>query len=122
MINLAARLHTAIKAEDIPIVGVSIGDAANKATWKVSPQNLQAAAQPTIDAFDVNDPTHAAIELATLALTTSRQKDILAMLAVIVRQKNVSAWNGMTAAQKVTAVLAEADLFKSFREFIDNKV
>ena len=63
-----------------------------------------------------------AAQLASKAQRTSREKDILAMLAVIVRQKNVSAWNALTSQQKVTAVLAEADLFKTFREFIDDKV
>ena len=63
-----------------------------------------------------------AIDLAALVQATSRQKDVLAMLAVIVRQKNVSAWNALTTPQKVAAVLAEADLFKTFREFIDDKV
>jgi len=51
-----------------------------------------------------------------------RQKDLLATLAVIVRAKNTPAWNTMTTQQKVDATLVEADVWKSIREFIDNKV
>ena len=50
---LAAPLDQQIKAAGIEIVGVSIGDVANKSTWTVQPPDLQAAAQPTIDAFDI---------------------------------------------------------------------
>lgn len=61
--NLAGRLDRAIKSAGVPIVGVSIGDPANKATWKVSPPSLQIAAQPTIDVFDVNNPAYETAEL-----------------------------------------------------------
>lgn len=55
MINtIAQRVHEAIVSGGTAIVGISIGDPANKATWLVSPANLQNAAQPTIDAFDVS--------------------------------------------------------------------
>src|SRR3990167_8026924 len=60
-----------------------------------------------------------AVALAQTAQATSRQKDILAMLAVIVRAKDVAAWNGMTIQQKVSATLAEADVWKNIREFIE---
>ena len=59
----AARLSRALVAAGVQIVGVSIGDLANKATWKVQPANLQGAAQPTIDAFDPNDPAHEQADL-----------------------------------------------------------
>lgn len=55
---LALRLRDAIVAAGVPIDNVSIVDTA-KSTWKVSPANLQAAAQPVIDAFDPNDPAYA---------------------------------------------------------------
>ena len=61
----AARLDAAIRAAGVPIVGVSIGDPADKATWKVHPPELQASAQPTIDAFNGNDPAHVTAEMAT---------------------------------------------------------
>lgn len=52
--NLNARLDRAVRAAVPGIVGVSIGDEGNKATWTVQPSSLQSAAQATIDAFDVN--------------------------------------------------------------------
>lgn len=54
--NVTAALDQAIKAAGVAIVGVSIGDPADKRTWKVQPPNLQSVAQATIDAFDPTDP------------------------------------------------------------------
>ena len=90
------------------------------ASWRIDPSytcfyNTEGMTQGEIDTYE-------STQLSNKSLATSRQKDILAMLAVIVRQKNVSAWNALTTPQKVTAVLAEADLFKTFRGFIDDKV
>ena len=69
--KIAERLDQAIRAAGVPIVGVSIADSANKATWTVQPSNLQTAAQPYIDAFTVNAlaaPRHRA-ELVSGALS-----------------------------------------------------
>lgn len=52
--ELLARLDQVIRAAVPTVVGVRIGDPANKATWTVDPSNLQASAQPTIDAFDTS--------------------------------------------------------------------
>ena len=60
---MASRLDAAIKAAGVPIVGVSIGNDADKATWTVQPPHLQGAAQPTIDAFNAADPAHDAADL-----------------------------------------------------------
>lgn len=49
----------------------------------------------------------------------SRNKDILTTLAVIVRAGNVSAWNAMTTAQKITATLALADTWASLRQWAE---
>ena len=54
-IELAARLKNAIQAAGVAITDVSIGDEAIRSTWRVHPASLQAAAQPTIDAY--TDPT-----------------------------------------------------------------
>jgi hypothetical protein len=51
MAKIAAYLDAAIRAANIAIDGVSIGDDANRATWKVTPATAQAQAQPIIDAF-----------------------------------------------------------------------
>jgi len=62
MVQLAERLERAIKAAGIAITGVSIGDHANKATWRVAPVSQQAAAQAVIDAFNPDDPAHVSAE------------------------------------------------------------
>lgn len=49
--TLAERLDLAIRAAGVAITGVSIGREEDRATWRVVPASLQAAAQPTIDAF-----------------------------------------------------------------------
>lgn len=61
--GLAAQLDVAIRGAGVAISGVSIGDPGNKATWKVTPTNLQSAAQATIDAFNAADPAHEQAEL-----------------------------------------------------------
>ena len=95
-------------------------DTSAPASWRLDPDyksfyNPTGMAQGEIDAYE-------ATELTSHAQTTSRQKDTLATLAVIVRAKNTIAWNAMTTAQKVAATLAEADVWKTIREFIDDKV
>lgn len=61
--RLAARLDAVIRLAGIPIIGVSIGNEADKTTWTVHPPILQAAAQPIINAFDPAAPAHIAAEL-----------------------------------------------------------
>lgn len=47
----AARLDAAIKTAGVAITGVSLGDISDRSTWRVSPDSLQTAAQPIIDAY-----------------------------------------------------------------------
>lgn len=61
--TIASRLEAALKAANLPIIGVSLFDEADRSTWKVSPAYLQPQAQPVIDAFDPNDPALVAAEL-----------------------------------------------------------
>lgn len=63
-----------------------------------------------------------AVRLSEHSLATSRQKDILTTCALVVRARGIPAWNAMTNPQKVTAVLAEADVWRGLREFIDDRV
>ena len=49
---------------------------------------------------------------------TSRQKDILATIALGVRAKSIPAWNAMTLVQKREAVLSEAAVWVTIRGFI----
>jgi hypothetical protein len=51
---------------------------------------------------------------------TSRQHDVLATCALIVRARNITAWNAMTVAQKRDAALAEADVWVTIREWIED--
>jgi hypothetical protein len=64
--NLNERIDRAVRAAGIAIDGVSIGDPENRATWRVSPSALQAAAQPIIDAFVIPDAQILADEEADL--------------------------------------------------------
>ena len=78
--KIAERLSAALKAAGIPITGVSIGDATNRATWKARPDNLQGAAQPVIDAFDPDDPAHEAAELDAQVTTLMDNERVFAAL------------------------------------------
>lgn len=60
-----------------------------------------------------------ALRLAAIA-GTSRQKDVLATCALIVRSRGINAWNNMTPLQKVAATRAEADVWRGVREFIED--
>lgn len=123
MANEPARLERALKAAGFPVVSVSIGNLNDRATWKVLPASLQAAAQATIDAFNANDPTLIAQELSDASLATSRQKEVLTTCAMLVRARiGITAWNALTTPQKVTQTLAEADVWQMIRVFIDDKV
>jgi hypothetical protein len=70
-----------------------------KATAWTAPQI--AAAQTVIDTAPETTPQ-------MRYQRTSREKDILTTLAMIVRAKNLAAWNAMTVQQKKDATFAEA--------------
>jgi hypothetical protein len=81
-------------------------------TW-TTPQI--AAAQTVIDTAPAQTPQ--------LAYTsTSRGKDILTTLAMIVRAKNLAAWNAMTVQQKKDATFAEADVWVTIRDFVETNL
>jgi hypothetical protein len=51
---------------------------------------------------------------------TSREKDVLATIALVVRRAvGIPTWNGWTAQQKRDAVLAEADVWVNVRDFLE---
>lgn len=81
-----------------------------KATDWTAPQIT--AAQTAIDT------TPAATATSRYA-RTSREKDILTTLAMIVRAKDLAAWNAMTVPQKKAATFAEADVWVTIREFAE---
>ena len=48
--SVATVLDQYLRAQGLPITGVAIGDEADRSTWTVRPVDLQAQAQPHIDA------------------------------------------------------------------------
>jgi DNA-binding FadR family transcriptional regulator len=74
-----------------------------------------AAAQTVIDTAPETTPT-------MRYTRTSREKDILSTLAMIVRAKNLAAWNAMTVQQKKDATFAEADVWVTIRDFVENNL
>lgn len=122
MTNTAIRVLKAVQAAGVPVISVTIGDDAIRATWKVQPVNLQSAAQATIDAFDPEAPTVVDAEVSAAALLSSRQKDILSTCAVIVRSRDLAAWTAMNLTQKKAATFAEADVWRAMREFAEKNL
>lgn len=115
---LARRLDGAVKVAAVPITGVSIGDPANRSTWKVAPSSLQTAAQPTIDAFNPDDPAIPLAEADASADVYYRNKDVLAMAAVIL-EKTDAAFMTDTNATKRTKVVAAAVRFNQERKWVE---
>jgi hypothetical protein len=58
-------------------------------------------------------------QLDERARLSSQAKDALAICALVVRSRNVAAWNAMTTPQKVSAARAEADVLRSLRVFAE---
>ena len=120
--TLAEKVQRAIMRAGVTIVSVSIGDDAIKATWRVHPASQQTAAQPTIDAFDVNAATVVDDAIATAAGIASSDRDRLADIALMIRYKDIAAWNALSAAQKVAAVLAQQTIWQTMRDFIERNL
>jgi len=70
-------------------------------------------------ALDTTAPLTLAAQQQLRYTATSRDKDILAMVALVVRAKGLAAWNAMTTPQKVAATLAEADVWITIRDFLE---
>lgn len=108
--NIAVRVRTAIEQAGVPIEGVSIGDAVDKATWTVRPSSLQASAQPTIDVFDPNDPAHSAWDAQQERDRELARKVIKALaIATHKRFKAQIGTDSTTAAQWEASLRAEYD-------------
>lgn len=84
MLSLAARLDTALRAAGLAITGVSIGVDEDRSTWKVMPRELQAAAQPVIDAFLLPTPAQLLDEDALREVDAKVLKAIVMELYAIV--------------------------------------
>lgn len=79
------------------------------------PTTLRVATAPEIAAYD------ATVRTARFQ-GAADDKDRLAMIALVVRAKNETAWAGMTAAQKKTAVRNEATVWRNLRDFIEDNL
>jgi hypothetical protein len=66
--------------------------------------------------------TYAAEQRSARFQRTADLRDNLATIALVVRARNVPAWTGMTQAQKVAAVRAEADVWRTIRGFIEDNL
>ena len=124
MILLAALFDRALRLAGIPILGVSIGDEADRSTWVVR-FDVRATAQHRIDADTLRkvfDPTAADVlmdERGQRIAALSRRQDTLATCALVVRSRNVTAWNALTDQQKITAILTESDAWAAVRDFVE---
>jgi hypothetical protein len=87
MAGIAERLDRTLRAAGLAIVCVSVPDATNRATWRVSPPELQEQAQPIIDAFDPDDPAHEDAELeAQIVAELDTKRLIASVIWVMLRQ------------------------------------
>lgn len=103
--KVAAALHRAIRRAGVRIEGVSIGDPADRATWRVSPASAQAEAQAVIDAWVPPTTVEEQDEEATQAYTPALRAVTLALWEAIPTPK-------MTQAELAARVIA---LYKSLR-------
>lgn len=125
--DLARRLDTALRAANHPIDGVSIGVLGDKATWRASYLPSATALQKTacdaaIASFDPDSASAVDGDVTAAAQATSRQKDVLAMIAWSLRRADIPAWTLLTLNQKRAAVLAAADDWRDIRIFIEKNL
>ena len=84
--TLAAAVLSAIQAT-VPIMNISLGDINNRTTWLVTPNTLQAQAQPIIDAFNPSDPALVTADLnAAVTDALDNQRLISAVVWTIIDQ------------------------------------
>ncbi|HTE59620.1 MAG TPA: hypothetical protein VK631_04670 [Solirubrobacteraceae bacterium] len=116
---LTARGKVGVPLRDYEITDNADGQGPRLTRWDVvalgvqpTPAELAAVTPAQIAAAE------AAQRTAQFALT-SRQKDVLATMAMIVRARGIPAWNALTTPQKVAAALAEADVWVTIRDFVE---
>lgn len=105
--TLAARLMAALVAAGVPVTEVEIDDSTNPATWQVQPSALQAAAQPTIDAFHPDDPAHVAADVDRAARQIPRH--VRAQVLYYLRDK---LGRNPTGAERAAAIEALVQAYK----------
>jgi hypothetical protein len=80
MMTTCERLDRQLRTAGIPIIGVSIGDPLDRATWRVKPSTLQTQAQPVIDALVLPTDQQLADETATNEVN---RKDLIAVATAL---------------------------------------
>lgn len=117
MNRLGLHLDRVLRAAGLAIDGVSIGNPADKTTWRVTPSGLQAAAQPYIDAFNPADPAHALADADAQAAVLHQHQDRVADCALLL-EKTDPGWATYTNAQKRSAVVACAKRWEQQRNWV----
>ena len=111
--RVALRLDAALKTAGVPIIGVTIGNEGDKSTWKVQPATLQSAAQPTIDAFNPNDPAHEQADLdAQVKAALDNERLSSAIVWTILKQMYPADTNAQTKTKFGVARTRIIDAYK----------
>jgi hypothetical protein len=98
---------------------VQVPDNPDPRRHRYSGDPLNPIRDATLDELAAAVAAVAAEKVASFTLT-SRQKDVLTTCALIVRARGIAAWNALTTQQKVTAALAEANVWVDIRTFIES--
>jgi hypothetical protein len=107
MTYLAARLDRTLRHLGLAITGVVIGRADDRTTWRVLPASLQAAAQPTIDAFNPDDPAHDVAELdAAVKAAVDDERLISAVVWAVIDTYSAPATPAKYAAARTKIIAA----------------
>lgn len=123
---LAERLDRTLRAAGIPIDGVAVGDEASRVTWVPrylanATDQQRATGDALIAAFDPAAQAVIDAETSDRAATALLQKDLLATLALLTSLTDAN-WNTKTPAQKVAAVRATANTWKTLRAFVETNL
>lgn len=108
--TLQAQLHALDASAGVGQLGAQLYRVKKDTDW-TAPQI--AAAQNVIDTASTSTSQLRSVR-------TSRDKDVLATCALIVRARGIPAWNALTTPQKVAAATAEADVWVTIRDFLEN--
>jgi hypothetical protein len=119
---LTSRSKTGTPLVDYTLVDLSDGLGPRIATWNVATLGA-VPTQTELDAVTPAQVTAAVAAQKTAVFTgSSRQKDILATIALIKRAQGIAAWNALTVPQKTASALAEADVWITIRQFIEDNL
>jgi hypothetical protein len=122
MLTFAERVLLALRAGGVAAIDVRIGTTTDKTTWRVTPVELQAAAQPIITAFDPSTVASQDAALTELATRDAARKDLLATCALMAKTVDPVAWAALTTPQRIARVRALAQDWRDFRIFVEKSL